>query len=116
MEKEMLMLNDILCDGSGHTGRVIALSEDEFLVRADGDEWDGEDTRPMFITDEWILASKVHDICFKNDIILDFSRKHKLKLSVVDSEGRIVISYFFPMPKYVHELQHILRYFNRIEI
>ena len=112
--KEMLMLNDILWDGE-HTGRVIALSEDEFLVRSDSEDWDGENTRPMPITNKWIAQSKVHDICEKNSLNIDFSRKHKLKLSLMNV-GKVVISYFYPMPQYVHELQHILRQFNGIEL
>jgi len=116
MEKETMMLNDIVCDGDGHTGRVIALSEDEFLIRADGEEWNGDGTRPMFLSNDWIVNSKVHEICEKNGLVIDFSRKRKLKISIVDKDGKIIISYFYPMPMYVHELQHILRYFNRIEL
>lgn len=113
--KTQLMLNDILWDGE-HTGRVIALSEDEFLVRSDCGEWDGDNTRPLPLTNEWIAKSKVHEICEKNSLVIDFSRKRKLKLSIVGKDGKIIISYFYPMPQYVHELQHILRYFNLIEI
>lgn len=32
------MLNDVLWDGK-HTGRVIAVSEDEFIVRSENGEW-----------------------------------------------------------------------------
>jgi len=122
IEKNTLMLNDIVCDGDGHTGRIIALSEDEFLVRADGDEWNGDGTRPMLLTNEWIVNSKVHDICYKRNIVIDFSRKRKLKISIMidkpnlTGEKSVLISYFYPMPQYVHELQHILRYFDQIEI
>ena len=114
MEKGTLMLNDILWDGE-HTGRVIALSEDEFIVKSENGEWDGENTRPVPLTKEWIAKSNVHEICEKNGLIIDFSRKHKLKLSIMN-DGKIVISYFYPLPQYVHELQHILRYFNAIEL
>ena len=106
------MLNDILWDGE-HTGRVIALSEDEFIVKSENGEWDGENTRPMLLTNEWIIRAK--EICEKNSLAIDFSRKHKLKISII-SNGKIVISYFYPLPQYVHELQHILRYFNAIEL
>ncbi len=108
------MLNDILWDGE-HTGRVIALSEDEFIVKSENGEWNGEYTRPMPLTNEWIVKSRVHEVCEKNSLNIDFSRKHKLKLSIMDGD-KVVISYFYPMPQYVHELQHILRYFNMIEI
>ena len=108
------MLNDILWDGE-HTGRVIALSEDEFIVRSDNGEWNGENTMPMSLTNEWIVKSKVYEICEKNSLAIDFSRKNKLKLSLMNGD-RIIISYFYPMPQYVHELQHILRNFNLIEI
>lgn len=109
-----MMLNDILWDGK-HTGRVIALSEDEFLVRSDCGEWDGENTQPLPITNEWIAKSGVHEICEKNSLCIDFSRKYKLKLSIMNGD-KVVISFFYPMPKYVHELQHILRNFNLIEL
>ena len=108
------MLNDILWDGE-HTGRVIALSEDEFIVRSENGEWDGENTRPLPMTNEWIAKSGVHDICEKNSLRIDFSRKYKLKISIMSGD-EVVISYFYPMPAYVHELQHILRNFNRIEL
>ena len=108
------MLNDILWDGE-YMGRVIALSEDEFIVRSDNGEWNGDNTRPMPITNEWIINNKVHDICEKNGLVIDFSRKYKLKLSLMNGD-KVVISYFYPMPQYVHELQHILRNFNMIEI
>lgn len=106
------MLNDALRDGSGNTGRVIAISDDEFIVCSDTGEWDG-DTQPIPITNEWIL--RAHEVCEKNSLAIDFSRKYKLKLSLMDGD-RIIISYFYPMPQYVHDLQHILRYFNLIEI
>ena len=112
--ENQLMLNDILWDGE-HTGRVIALSEDEFIVKSENGEWDGENTRPMPLTNEWIVKSKVHEICEKNSLCIDFSRKHKLKLSIMNGD-KVVISYFYPMPQYVHDLQHILRYFNLIEL
>jgi hypothetical protein len=112
--KNQLMLNDILWDGE-HTGRVIALSENEFIVRSDNGEWDGGNTKPMPLTNEWIVKSKVDEICEKNSLAIDFSRKNKLKLSLMNGD-RIIISYFYPMPQYVHELQHILRNFNMIEI
>ena len=105
------MLNDILWDGK-HIGRVIALSEDEFIVASNG-EWDGENTRPMPRTSEWIV--KAHEVCEKNSLEINFSRRFKLKISIMDGD-KVVISYFYPMPKYVHELQHILRNFNLIEI
>lgn len=108
------MLNDILWDGE-RTGRVIALSEDEFIVRSDNGEWNGDDTQPLPITNEWITKSRVHEICEENSLRIDFSRKRKLKLSVMDGD-KVIISYFYPMPKYAHELQHILRNFNLIEI
>ncbi len=108
------MLNDILWDGE-HTGRVIALSEDEFIVKSENGEWDGENTRPMPLTNEWIAKSKVHEVCEKNSLNIDFSRKYKLKLSIMNGD-KVVISYFYPMPQYVHDLQHILRYFNLIEL
>lgn len=106
------MLNDILCDGNGNLGRVIALSEDEFIVKSDTGGWDG-DTKPVSLTSEWIV--KAHEVCEKNSLAIDFSRKYKLKISIMDGD-KVVISYFYSMPKYVHELQHILRYFNMIEI
>lgn len=112
--ENQLMLNDILWDGE-HTGRVIALSEDEFIVRSENGKWYGENTRPMPLTNEWIVESKVHNICEKNSLAIDFSRKHKLKISIMNGD-KVVISYFYPMPQYVHELQHILRNFNMIEI
>ena len=112
--KKQLMLNDILYDGE-HIGRVIALSEDEFIVKSNCGEWNGENTKPLPITNDWLIKSRVHDICEKNSICIDFSRKHKLKVSIMDGD-KIVISYFYPMPKYAHELQHILRNFNLIEI
>lgn len=110
-----LMLNDILWDGE-HIGRIIALSEDEFIVRSENGEWDGENTRPMPLTNELIVEKKVHEICEKNGLIIDFSRKRKLKISVIGKDGKVLISYFYPMPQYIHDLQHILRYFNCIEI
>lgn len=110
--KNQLMLNDILWDGE-HTGRVIALSEDDFIVRTENGEWDGENTRPMPLTNEWIVRAT--EISEKNSLHIDFSRKNKLKISIMDGD-RVVISYFYPMPQYVHELQHILRNFNMIEI
>jgi len=110
--KNQLMLNDVLRDGSGNIGRVIAISDDEFIVRSDTGEWDG-DTQPIPITNEWIL--RAHEVCEKNSLAIDFSRKYKLKLSIMGGD-RIIISYFYPMPQYVHELQHILRNFNLIEI
>lgn len=110
--KNQLMLNDILWDGK-HTGRVVAISEDEFIVKSENGEWDGENTRPMPLTKEWIV--KAHEVCEKNSLAINFSRKNKLKLSIMDGD-KIVISYFYPMPQYVHELQRILRYFNMIEI
>lgn len=113
--QEQLMLNDILWDGE-HIGRVIALSENEFIVRSENGEWDGENTKPMPLTNEWIVKSNVHEICEKNGLTIDFSRKFKMKISIVDKNGRIIISYFYPMPQYVHNLQHILRYFNCIEL
>ena len=106
------MLNDILWDGK-HTGRVIALSEDESIVRSENGEWDDGNTRPMPLTSEWII--KAHEVCIKNSLALDSSRKHKLKISIMNGD-KVVISYFYPMPQYVHELQHILRNFNMIEI
>lgn len=109
------MLNDILWDGE-QTGRVIAISEKEFIVRSDNVEWNGDNTKPMPITNGWIIESKVHEICAKNSLLIDFSRKRKLKISIIDKDGKIIISYFYPMPQYVHELQHILRYFNCIEL
>lgn len=111
MERQ-LMLNDILWDGK-HIGRIIALSEDGFIVKSENGEWDGENIRPMPLTNEWVV--KAHEICEKNSLAIDFSRKYKLKLSIMDGD-KVVISYFYPMPKYVHELQHILRNFNLIEI
>lgn len=112
MEKGTLMLNDILWDGK-HTGRVIAISEDEFIVSSENGEWDGENTRPMPLTNEWIV--RANEISEKNSLHINFSRKNKLKISIMN-DGKIVISYFYPMPQYVHELQHILRYFNCIEL
>jgi len=112
--KKQLMLNDILWDGE-HMGRVIALSEDEFIVKSENSEWNGENTQPLPITNEWIIKSGVNDICEKNSLHIDFSRKYKLKLSIMNGD-KVVISYFYPMPQYVHELQHILRNFNLIEI
>lgn len=110
--KEQLMLNDLLRDGSGNTGRVIAVSEEDFIVRSDTGEWDGN-TQPIPITKEWVV--KAHMVCEKNSLAIDFSRKHKLKLSIMNQD-KVVISYFYPMPQYVNELQHILRNFNLIEI
>ena len=106
------MLNDILCDGNGNLGRVIAFSEDEFIVRSDTGEWDG-DTKPVSLTSGWIV--KANEVCEKNSLAIDFSRKYKLKISIMNG-NKVVISYFYPMPQYVHELQHILRNFNMIEI
>jgi len=110
-----LMINDIVCDNNGHTGRVIELYEDSFIIRADGEEYHGENTRPLPLTSEWIVANKVHEVCEKNSLAIDFSRKRKLKISIMNGD-KIVISYFYPTPQYVHELQHILRNFNRIEL
>lgn len=115
METVRLMLNDILWDGE-HIGRIIALSENEFIVKSEDGEWNGEDTRPLPLTNDWLVKNKIHEVCNKNNLVVDFSRKRKLKLSLVDENGKIIISYFYPMPQYVHELQHILRYFNCIEI
>ena len=106
------MLNDILWDGE-HKGRVIALSENEFIVRSDNGEWDGGNTKPMPLTNEWIV--RANEISEKNSLHIDFSRKSKLKISIMNGD-KVVISYFYPMPQYVHELQHILRNFNMIEI
>ena len=110
--KNQLMLNDVLRDGSGNTGRVIAISDDEFIVRSDTGEWDG-DTKPVPITSEWMIIAD--EVCEKNSLHIDFSRKYKLKISIMNGD-KVVISYFYPMPQYVHELQHILRNFNMIEI
>lgn len=107
-----LMINDILWDGK-HTGRVIELTEDYFIVRSENGEWDGDNTRPMLLTNEWIV--KACKVCEKNSLHIDFSRKYKLKISIMNGD-KVVISYFYPMPQYVHELQHILRDFNMIEI
>lgn len=106
------MLNDVLWDGK-HTGRVIAVSQYEIIVKSENEKWDGENTQPMPLTNEWIV--RAHEVCEKNSLYIDFSHKNKLKISIIDGD-RIVISYFYPMPQYVHELQHILRYFNLIEI
>ena len=110
--KEQLMLNDILWDGE-HIGRVIALSIKGFIVNSENGELDGENTRPMPLTNEWTV--KAHEVCKKNSLAIDFSRKNKLKISIMN-DNKVVISYFYPMPQYVNELQHILRNFNMIEI
>ena len=110
--ENQLMLNDVLWDGK-HTGRVIAVSEDEFILKSENGEWDGENTQPVPLTSEWIV--RAHEVCKKNSLAIDFSRKYKLKISIMNGD-KVVISYFYPMPQYVHELQHILRYFNMIEI
>ena len=104
------MINDIVCDNEGRTGRVIELDEEHFIIRADGEEYHGENTRPVLLTEEW--EKKAIEVCKPYCIVLDFTRTRKLKLSVL--VGR-QISYFYPKPLYVHELQHILRYFD-IEI
>ena len=106
------MLNDILWDGK-HTGRVIAISKYEVIVRPENGDWDGENSRPMPLTNEWIV--KAHEVCENNSLHIDFSRQSKLKISIMDGD-KVVISYFYPMPQYVHELQHILRFFNMIEV
>jgi len=110
--EHQLMLNDILWDGK-HTGRVIAISEEMFIVRSENGECDSVNIRPIPLTNEWII--KAHEVCEKNSLHIDFSRKNKLKISIMNG-NKVVISYFYPMPQYVHELQHILRYFNMIEI
>lgn len=105
--KKQLMINDIVCDNEGRTGRVIELDEEHFIIRADGEEYHGENTRPVLLTEGW--EKKAVDVCKPYCIVPDFTRKYKLKLSVL--VGR-QISYFYPKPLYVHELQHILRYFD----
>lgn len=111
-----LEINDIVWDNDGNIGRVIELYEGTFIFRANGEEYHGENTRPLPLTSEWIVANKVHEVCKKNGLAIDFSRKHKLKISLLGEDGKIIISYFYPSPQYVHELQHILRNFNRIEL
>lgn len=113
-----LMINDIICVNDGQPCRVIGINRRFFCYLQDGKEYLGryEEIRPLILTNDWIKTNKVRSICKQNSISIDFSRTHKLKLSILDPEGKIEISYFYPKPKYVHELQHILRNFNEIEI
>lgn len=111
--KTQLMINDIVCDNEGRTGRVIELDEEHFIIRADGEEYHGENTRPILLTEEW--EKKAIEICKPYNISLDWTRTHRLKLCVLNEKPSLGITYYFPKPRYVHELQHILRYFN-IEI
>ena len=107
------MINDIVCDNEGRTGRVIELDEENFIIRADGEEYHGESTKPVLLTEEW--QRKADEICKPYNISLDWTRTHRLKLSVLNKKPSLGITYYYPKPLYVHELQHILRYFN-IEI
>ena len=111
--KTQLMINDIVCDNEDHTGRVIELDEESFIIRANGKEYHGENTRPVLLTEEW--KKKATEICKPYSISLDWTRTHRLKLSVLVPKPHIGITYYYPKPSYIHELQHILRYFN-IEI
>lgn len=111
--KKQLMINDIVCDNGGRIGRVIELDEEHFIIRADGKEYHGENTRPVFLTEEW--EKRAIEVCKTYGIVLDFTRTHRLKLSVLSDKPYLGITYYYPKPSYVHELQHILRYFN-IEI
>ena len=111
--KKQLMINDIVCDNEGRTGRVIELDEENFIIRADGEEYHGESTKPVLLTEEW--EKKATEICKPYNISLDWTRTHRLKLSVLNEKPSLGITYYYPKPQYVYELQHILRYFN-IEI
>ena len=114
-----LMINDFVATSDGIEGRVIELYTDTIVIK----DKDGEDywltpstARPVFLTDEWIKEHDVLAIAEKNQMILDFSRKYRLKVSLFSSDKTVQITYYYPKPKYVHELQQILRFFNEIEL
>lgn len=114
-----LMINDFVATSNGIEGRVNELYTDTLVMKDN----DGEDywltpstARPVMLTEEWIKEHNVLAIAEKNQIVLDFSRKYRLKVSLFSSDKTILITYYYPKPKYVHELQQILRYFNEIEL
>lgn len=114
-----LQINDIVQTNDNIIGRVVSLDTKGGSVKTD----DGKEywfypsaIRPILLTDEWLLAHRVITITGENGLEIDFHRTHKLKVSLVDSSRKLQISYFFPKPQYVHELQQILRQFNNIEI
>lgn len=117
---EKLMLGDYRQDLAGEIiGKVTLIEEDSFCFRAaDGVSYHGGNTRPVFITDEWI--NKANSECEKHGVVLDWSRSHKLKVSCIETnaEGKkkVQISFFYPKPRYVHQLQKILRDFDDMEI
>lgn len=116
MKPNSLMLNDIVYNNKEQIVRVIAINKNR-ITTSDNEKLKDSDIKPVELTHEYIINNKILDICQYNNITIDFSRRHKLKISIVDFiAGKTIISYFYPKPKYVHELQHILRNFNEIEI
>ena len=87
--KTQLMINDIVCDNEGRTGRVIELDEENFIIRADGEEYHGESTKPVLLTEEW--EKKATEICKPYNISLDWTRTHRLKLSVLNEKPSLGI-------------------------
>lgn len=114
-----LMINDYIRLNSGEEGKVVSLEAAGGSIKTnDGKEYWFYSTNwmPLELTEDWIIQHRVFPITLANGVDVDFSRSHKLKVSLFDSNQRIQISYFFPKPKYVHELQQILRGFSEIEL
>ena len=116
---KQLMLNDYIASSDGIKGKVIILYTDAIVIKDDNGEeyWLVPSTaKPIPLTDEWMREHNVLAIAEKNHCNLDFSRKHRLKVILTSGDGTTQITYYFPKPQYVHELQHILRQFNEIEL
>lgn len=114
-----LQINDLVQTNDNIIGRVVSLDIKGGSVKTD----DGKEywfypsaIRPIPLTDEWLLAHRVITITGEAGLEIELHRTHKFKVSLVDSNHKVQISYFFPKPKYVHELQQILRQFNSIEL
>lgn len=116
IKPNVLMINDIVYNSKEQIVRVIAINKN-IITTSDNEKIKNYDIKPVELTHEYIINNKILDICQYNNITIDFSRRYKLKVSIVDFiAGKTIISYFYPKPKYIHELQHILRNFNEIEI
>lgn len=116
MKSNLLMLNDIVYNNKGQIVRIIAINKNR-ITTSNNEKLKDSDIKPVELTHEYIINNKILNICQYNNISIDFSRRNKLKISIVDFiAGKTIISYFYPKPKYIHELQHILRNFNEIEI
>ena len=104
---KQLMLNDYIASSDGIKGKVIELYTDTIVIKDDSGEeyWLVPSTaKPIPLTDEWMKEHNVLAITEKNHCNLDFSRKHRLKVILTSGDGITQITYYFPKPKYVHEL------------